>query len=112
MSGGKRLNTFTLTNRGVDFLADDGGLGAILDVVTIRLEAETLRTLVAARIESSDLPKEEKSRLIKALEGLKKKGLEEMNSRLVKYAADHIADPEMWRKLFDGLGKAGDLLSM
>src|SRR6478672_9982665 len=50
-----------------DFLEDDGGLSAILGVVTVRLHADTIRALIDAKIETSSLPAEEKSRLRKVL---------------------------------------------
>ncbi|MDC7800300.1 hypothetical protein PQS91_10615 [Stenotrophomonas geniculata] len=55
------------TAKGVDFLADDGGLTAILGVVTIRLDDHTLKAIVASKIEESDLPQEEKNRLANQL---------------------------------------------
>src|ERR1700689_3844572 len=37
-----------LTAKGIDFLEDDGGLSAILGVVTVKLHADTIRDLIAA----------------------------------------------------------------
>jgi hypothetical protein len=39
-----------LTHRGMDFLADDGGLSAILGVVTVRLHDDTIRQLLEKSI--------------------------------------------------------------
>ncbi|UVK45701.1 hypothetical protein BPNPMPFG_001261 [Mesorhizobium sp. AR07] len=44
----------SITAKGLDFIADDGGLGAILGVVTVRLHGDTLRELLISRVESSD----------------------------------------------------------
>ncbi|WP_236167081.1 hypothetical protein [Pseudomonas fulva] len=55
------------TAKGMDFLADDGGLGAILDTVTVKLHEDTLRLLVEAKVQSSNLPEEQKSSILKAL---------------------------------------------
>lgn len=52
-----------ISARGLDFLADGGGLSAILATVTVRLHAETLRDLIAARIEAAPIPPAEKSAL-------------------------------------------------
>ena len=51
-----------ITAAGIDFLRDDGGLGAILGVVTVRLESATIMALVANRIEQAqDLNHDEKT---------------------------------------------------
>ena len=45
-----------ITAKGLDFLEDDGGLSAILGAITVKLDPDDLRALIAARIEESDLP--------------------------------------------------------
>ena len=55
------------TAAGMDFLADDGGLSAILGVVTIKLHDDTVRQLIEARIQSADLPETARSHLLKSL---------------------------------------------
>lgn len=65
-----RPNEFFLakaTAAGMDFLADDGGLSAILGVVTIKLHDDTIRQLIEARIQSAELPETAKSHLLKSL---------------------------------------------
>ena len=52
------------TGNGMDFLADDGGLSAVLDAVTVKLHENTLKKLIANRISESDLPASEKSQLL------------------------------------------------
>lgn len=44
----------------MDFLADDGGLSAILGTVIIKFETEQLKAILAAKIMSSDLSPERK----------------------------------------------------
>ena len=51
-----------ITAKGQDFLLDDGGLSAILGVVTIKLHDDTLKSLVEAKILQSDLPQPDKKR--------------------------------------------------
>lgn len=46
-----------ITAKGLDFLADDGGLSAILGVVTVRIDSSSIRELVEARI-FQDVPDE------------------------------------------------------
>ncbi len=45
-----------ITAAGMDFLADDGGVGAILGTVTIKFHEDTLRQLIELRLESAQLP--------------------------------------------------------
>ena len=65
----------TITAAGLDFLEDDGGLSAILSVVTVKLHADTIRSLIDAKIETSSMPTEEKSKLRKILANLSESGL-------------------------------------
>lgn len=59
-----------ITARGLDFLADDGGLTAILGVMTVKLHEDTLKDLVASRISASDLDATEKSKFLDQLREL------------------------------------------
>ncbi len=70
MDGRPQLGYAKITANGMDFLQDDGGLGAILGVVTIRLHEETLRDLIEAKVLESDLPQTQKQRLIDQLRQL------------------------------------------
>jgi hypothetical protein len=57
-----------ITAKGLDFLADDGGISAILGTVTVRLHADSIKELLLTRIESSNAPVEKKSWLKKQIE--------------------------------------------
>lgn len=59
-----------ITKDGIDLLADDGGLSAILGVVTIRLHDDTLKALIESKILQSDLPQPDKKRCVDALREL------------------------------------------
>lgn len=59
--------SFSATHHGMDFLADDGGLSAILGVVTIRLHDDQVRLMLASRIQESDAPAEEKRKWLDQL---------------------------------------------
>lgn len=56
--------------RGMDFMADDGGISAILGVVTVRLHEDTLKALIESKIRGSDLPEPEKKRFLDQLREL------------------------------------------
>lgn len=72
-----------ITARGMDFLADDGGLSAILGVVTVKLHEDTLKELIGQRIVESDLPQSEKSRLVDQLKTLPGETIKHLTLKLV-----------------------------
>lgn len=59
-----------ITAAGMDFLADDGGLTAILGVVTIKIDDETVRKLLDRHIDALPGSADEKSMLRRTLDGL------------------------------------------
>lgn len=78
MSSGARI-----TAKGLDFLADDGGLTAILGTVTVKLHDETIRELIATRIEQSDLSPEEKKGLLQQLKDLRGESIKHLTMKLL-----------------------------
>ena len=94
----------TITAAGLDFLEDDGGLSAILGVVNVKLHADTIRDLIGAKIETSTMPAEEKSKLRKVLAGLSEAGLRAATTDLVKSGLDHIPDAAHWLHSIAQLG--------
>ncbi|MET3513929.1 hypothetical protein ABIC63_001700 [Pseudacidovorax sp. 1753] len=68
--GDHRFWGVRISARGIDFLEQDGGLSAILGVVTIQLHDDTIKSLIEARIEASDLPPPEKKRYLDQLREL------------------------------------------
>lgn len=76
------------TAEGLDFLEADGGLGAILNVTTVRFEAETLKAIIGEHIESSALPAPEKSKLKAWLHAAGTEALKEATKRLMGAALE------------------------
>lgn len=72
-----------ITHQGMDFLADDGGLGAILNVVTVRLHEDTLRGIITAKITASDLSEEEKRPLLQAIRELPGEAIKHLSEKLL-----------------------------
>lgn len=70
LSRGLSLYTYFATAKGMDFLEDDGGLSAILGVVTIKLHDDTIKALLESKILESDLPQPEKQRYLDKLREL------------------------------------------
>ncbi|MDX3740181.1 hypothetical protein [Pseudomonas sp.] len=67
LDGSRNTYNIAITAKGIDFLEDDGGLGAILGTVTVKLHEDTLRQLIEAKVQASSLPEEQKSGILKAL---------------------------------------------
>ncbi len=104
VSGFRRISTFagvtfqhagetSITAAGLDFLQDDGGLSAILGVVTVRIDAGQWAELLASRIEQSEnLTHEERSSLAAAVRNLPAKAIEKLSSKMLDWAVDHWQD--------------------
>ena len=89
---GQFIGVTKVTAKGLDFLEDDGGLSAILGTITVRFDAEDLRTAMAARVEASELPVEEKRRVTHAIRSLPAQALGALTTRLVNAAVDRWPD--------------------
>jgi hypothetical protein len=53
LMSGPEVIAAKITARGIDFLADDGGLSAILGVVTVKLHEEDIKALLLAKVEAA-----------------------------------------------------------
>ncbi|OOF84440.1 hypothetical protein BKG93_07895 [Rodentibacter ratti] len=73
----------TITKNGMDFLAADGGLSAILGTITVKFHEDTLKALLTSKIQSANIPDSEKSTLLSALKNLSGKALEQVITKLV-----------------------------
>lgn len=74
-----------ITARGLDFLANDGGLTAILGVVN-----ETIRDLIEARIQDSDLPPDEKTGLLHQLKELRGESIKHLTMKLLDAGLENL----------------------
>ena len=84
--------TAKITAQGIDFLADDGGLSAILGVVTIKIHSDSIKELIDTKIEASTLPVENKSKLKEAIKNAPSTVVAEALKRLTGMAFDHGPD--------------------
>ncbi|WP_127159235.1 hypothetical protein [Xanthomonas arboricola] len=80
---GPQLTHCKITAKGIDFLSDDGGLGAILGVVTIKLHEQDLQALIASRIQQSALPQTQKQQLTDQLRKLPAETTKHLAMKLV-----------------------------
>lgn len=82
-----------ITQRGIDFLQDDGGLGAILNVVTVKLHADTIRDLIESHIQmSGELAPDEKKAMTDHLKDLPAEGLKALLTGLIGKALDNAPE--------------------
>ncbi|TCB52666.1 hypothetical protein E0H80_02185 [Acinetobacter sp. ANC 4779] len=79
-----------ITHTGMDFLANDGGLSAILGTVTIKFETEQLKAILATKIMSSDLSPERKTTMIDAIKELPAEGLKHLTTKIVDVGWDNL----------------------
>ena len=91
------------TPAGLDFLSEDGGLSAILGVVTVKLHADTIRDMIAAKIEAAPIPANEKSALKRHLAALSETGLKAATTDLVKIGLEHLPDAIHWLQTLGAL---------
>lgn len=103
VNGQTTLGPCTITARGMDFLADDGGLTAILGTVVVKLHADTIRGMLLEKTEESALPEEQKSTLRKQIENLPAAALQAATSRLAQEGLAHIPDLLNWLRSVAGL---------
>lgn len=80
------------TAKGLDFLQEDGGLSAILGVVTVKLHDETIKDLLALKIQESDLPQAEKQRWLDQLRELPAETTKHLVLKLVDLGLEKAPD--------------------
>ena len=93
---------FKITCRGIDLLADDGGLSAILGVVKIKFHQESLKDSIAGWIKEESMPQPEKHRWISALGSLSSSGTKYLVRKLIDMGLTH--SPDVWHVLERHLG--------
>lgn len=97
------LSKLNITARGMDFLADDGGLTAILGTVTVKLHADTVRDLLETKVMTSDLPPEEKRRIADTLKDLPGEALKIVTNKLVEKGLEALSNPQSILSLVQGV---------
>lgn len=66
----REAHSLTITAQGLDFIEDDGGLSAILGVVTIKLHEDSLKALLTSAVTESREPDSVKAKLVAQIKSL------------------------------------------
>ncbi|WP_233842930.1 hypothetical protein [Dyella sp. 2HG41-7] len=86
-----------ITHDGLDFLAADGGLGAILGVVTVKLHDDTVRDLLIARVEEDGTKDNAtKVKLKETIRGLPAEMLSTLVKKAMETGLGHVGDIGAW----------------
>lgn len=90
--GSQTIKAFNarMTAKGCDFLRGDGGLSAILGVVTIKIHDDTIKSMIEAKILNADLPPAEKRKWIDALRTLPAETTKHLAMKLVDLGLDQL----------------------
>lgn len=95
-TGFSQIRDVRINARGIDFLADDGGLSAILGVVTVRLEAETITALLAHVVSESDEDPSVKKNLLRQIKALPAEAVKALTLAGVRQALSSAPDGVRW----------------
>lgn len=90
MSGDIIMNTARVTAKGMDFLADDGGLGAILGIVTVKLHEDTIKALLIQKIEAASGDEGVKASLIAKIKNIPSDALGAVTTHALDKGLDNI----------------------
>lgn len=94
-----------ITAKGIDFITDDGGLSAILGVVTIKFHEDTIR-MIEDKIMSSSMNPPDKQKFVDALKQLPAETIKHLTMRLLDLGLDN------WQAAFPAIQKyVQDLLN-
>ncbi|WP_051267794.1 hypothetical protein [Kingella kingae] len=74
----------SITHKGIDFLEQDGGLSAILNVVTIKLHSDTIRELLEAKIDAANISEDEKNSFKESIKTIKDAALEKLTEKAIE----------------------------
>lgn len=85
------LGGLKITRNGIDFIRDDGGLSAILNVMTIKIHNETIEKL-SEIINKSDLTTAEKTSFVGKLKELPADAIKHLVFELLSKGLSHVPD--------------------
>ena len=85
-----------ITAKGIDFLADDGGTSAKINTITVKIHTDSIKAILEAKLDQSDLPVEKKNWLRNQVNTMSDESLKIVTKSLVQKGLDHIPDLYKW----------------
>jgi hypothetical protein len=85
-----------ITEKGIDFITDDGGLSAILGVMTIRLHEDTIRQLLIDRVEKTVTDPTVKAQILKKIRELPASAFQTVVMDGIKAGLESVPDLVAW----------------
>lgn len=82
----------TITAKGLDFFAQDGGLSAILSKVTIQFDEETLKAILLNKINDSNLELSQKEQLKETIQSLPSESIKHLTTALLDKGLESVPD--------------------
>jgi hypothetical protein len=79
----KAMFSVGITEKGIDFLADDGGLSAIFNKVHVKFDEEDLSKLLTIGLAKTEMPVETKKEVLKTIKGLPAEGIKTVYTHLL-----------------------------
>lgn len=72
-----------ITAKGIDFILNDGGLSAILNVQTIKIHEDSIKALIIEQIAAASLPEHDKATLLDTVKSLPATALKKLLDKLL-----------------------------
>lgn len=85
-----------ITSKGRDFVDPSGGMGAELNVVTVKLHEDTLRQIFINRVKASDADETVKSKLVDQLKALPAEGLSKLAEKALEEGLRYMPHALQW----------------
>lgn len=82
-----------ITAKGLDFLEDDGGLSAIFNTVTVKFDAENIRSLIQEKVVPLSWPQEKKQTFTDKLKVASGDVLKKLIDKIIEIGLDSLDKP-------------------
>lgn len=88
---GQGINRAEITHKGIDFLLDDGGLSAILNILTVKFEAEQFKSLLQSQILNSTAISDDKKRdYLEYIKGLPNEAIVHLMTKFIDFGINGL----------------------
>jgi hypothetical protein len=81
-----------ITEEGLDFLEDDGGVGAILKTITVKFDPDNLRKLIASKLDKLEIPADKKDSAKSLLKDAPAHAWKSLYTKLINTGVDKVTD--------------------